>query len=135
MGLYIAKLPENATTRRALTRLRIWATGKVAQSIDLAALSAFKYRGKGLKSDQRGIPNHIKASIVLLTRIGKSASERVVWPLKQKVGNRVEDGVMVDRFFLYLNPTDPAKAVLVMFKDRTGKKLVHDLRLSARECH
>jgi len=133
--LHIAQLAENATARRALARLRIGATGKVAQPIDVAAPSAFKYRGERLKSDQRRIPDHVLASIVLLTRVGKSAPKRVVRPLKQQVRNRVEYGIMVNRLLLYLNPADLAKAVLVMLKDRTGEKLVHDLRLSARKRH
>jgi hypothetical protein len=133
--LDIAKLPQNPATGWALAGLSILATCEIPQAVDAPATSAFEYRWERLEPDQCGRTNRVEASIVPQAWVGKTATERVIRPLKEKISDGVEYRVLVDRLLLEFNPAYLAEPVLVVFKDSTGEELVDDLRLSARKCH
>jgi len=133
--LNITKLPENPPTGWTLAGLGVLAAREIPQPVDAPATSAFEYRRERLESDQCGSANRVKTSVVRLAWIGKTATECVIRPLKEQIGDGVEYRVLIDRLFLEFNAADLAEPVLVVLKDRAWEELVDNLRLSARECH
>jgi hypothetical protein len=135
MRLNIAKLPQDAATRWALSGLQVWPAREITQAIDSPAAPTFKKCWKRFKSDQRRSTGDVEASVVRLAWVSKPAAEGVIGPLKKEVRDGVKHRVLVDLLLLNLNATDLAEPVLVVFEHGTGQELVDNLRLSTCERH
>ena len=135
VGLYVTKLSQDSATFGTLTRLRACSAGQVSQPVHAAASPTLQKRGKWLKADCRRGPNDIQTPIVLLAGIGEPRTKSIIGPLEEQVGERVENRVLIDRFFLQFDSADPAKAILIVLKNSAGQELIKDLSLTAGERH
>jgi hypothetical protein len=135
VGLHVTELSQDSATFGALARLGSYSAGQVPQPVHAAASPTLQKRGKRLKADRRRGPNDIQTPIVLLAGIGEPRTKSIIGPLEEQVGERVENCVLIDRFFLQFDTADPAKAILIVLKNSTGQELIEHLSLTASERH
>jgi hypothetical protein len=103
--------------------------------VNTATSSALQERRKWVKANRRRGSNDIQASIVLLARIGKPWPKGIIRPLEEKVGESVENRILIDRLFLDFDSSDAAETILIVLKYGSGQELIEDLSLTACECH
>jgi hypothetical protein len=103
--------------------------------VNTTTSSALQQRRKRVKANRRRGSNDIQTPIVLLAGIGKPRPKGIIRPLEEKVGESVENRILIDRLFLDFDSSDATETILIVFKYGSGQELIEDLSLTARECH